>query len=312
MKILPTLAGAALAVGAAAPASAADTVVAATARATPVDAGAGHVLYSAWDGSAYRLTDGGSDALPVRGAAHPFRPDIGRDARDHAVAVYPRCTGDETGCDLYLYDFTTRRERKLRHADSPGDDEVTGAVWRDTLVFARVYHGTEGVLYKRSLAHPKRRSHRLAKQRAASVDLRGTRAALSDVREWSREPWLAWTSNGEVSRLTRVPGSGAAVDYLSAMNPTSWGSSVYWLLVRSGERDVSVLHRYNRTKHRDERVAAEIPRAASGFGYDAGTAYYAIPRQAGQIGCATGRDCPTDIHRVDGLTFEKAPPIELH
>jgi hypothetical protein len=81
---------------------------------------------------------------------------------------------------------------------------------------------------------------------------------------------------------------------------------------RSGEGDVSVLHRYNRGKHRDERVAGEIPRAASGFGYDAGAAYYAVPQQAGQIGCVTGRDCPTDIHRVDGLTFEKAPPIELH
>jgi hypothetical protein len=313
MKFLPILAGAALAVAAAAPAQAAsDTVLATAARSTPVDAGAGHVLYSAWDGSAYRLTDAGSGALPVRGAAHPFRPDIGRDAHDHAVAVYPRCTGDETGCDLYLYDFTTRRERRLRHADSPSDDEVAGAVWRDTLVFARVYHGREGVLSRRSLSHAKRSSHRLARQRAASVDLRGTRAAFSDVREWSREPWLAWTGSGTVHRLTRVPGSGAAVDYLEALNPTSWGSSVYWLLVRAGEGDVSVLHRYNRSRHRDERVAGEIPRAASGFGYDAGAAYYAVPQQAGQIGCVTGRDCPTDIHRVDGLTFEKAPPIELH
>jgi hypothetical protein len=97
-----------------------------------------------------------------------------------------------------------------------------------------------------------------------------------------------------------VPGGGASADYLDAMNPTASGSSVYWLLVRSGEHNVTELHRYNRTAERDERVAAPIAGNASGFAYDAGAAYYAL---------GSG---PTTIHRVDDLTFEAAPPIKLH
>lgn len=317
MRLLPALTGAALAVAAAAPAAHAssDTVVATTARPTPLAAGEGHVLYSAWDGTSYRLTELGSGPLPVPGAARPFAADVGRDTDDHAVTVYPRCADGARGCDLYLYDLSTRRERRLSGASSPSDDEVAGAVWRDTLVFARLYEREgeppRGVLYMRRLSDRDGPSRRLANERAASVDLRGTRAAFSNVHEWSREPWLAWTGSRDVSRLTRVPGSGAAAEALAAINPTSWDNSIYWLLTRSGDRDVSELHRYNRSTKHDERVPAEIPRVASGFAYDGGAAYYAVPQQAGQIPCAQQGDCPTDIHRADGLAFETAPPITL-
>ena len=317
MHLRRTFLGVALALAAAAPpaSAASDRVLATTARPTPLAAGGGLVLYSAWDGSSYRLTELGSGPLPIAGAAHPFKADIGRDTDDHQVAVYRRCTGDKTGCDLYLYDFQTRHERALDAANSD-NDEMGGALWRDRLVFARVYrHEGEvpkGVLYERSLTHPDRRSQRLANQRAYTVDVRGTRVAFADVREWSREPWMAHTSRDDVDRLTRVPGSGAAVDFLQAINPTAYGSSIYWLFVRSGESNVSVLHRYNRTKDRDERVAAPIPAAASGFAWDAGGAYYAIPKHPTAEGCLPDHDCPTEIHRARGLDFEKAPPIELH
>ncbi|HEX6023010.1 MAG TPA: hypothetical protein VFZ00_13505 [Solirubrobacter sp.] len=313
--ILPRIIiGAALALAVAAPAQAAsDTVVATTARPTPLAAGGGHVLYSAWDGTSYRLTEVGSGPLPIEGSPHPFRVDIGRNADDHAVAVYPRCTDDD-GCDLYMYDLETKRETRLSHASSPTDDEVAGAVWRDKLVFARLYDRANGpprgVLYMRSLSHPRQRSVRLANQRAHSIDVRGTRVPFASVREWSREPWLAWTNDQGASRLTRVPGSGAAVDFLEGMNPTAYGSSIYWLYVRSGERHASEVHRYNRSLKRDERVPTAIPASASGFAYDAGAAYYAVPQNGPE--CREDTDCPTVIHRLDGLEFEKAPPIELH
>jgi hypothetical protein len=297
--------GAALALAAAAPPAqaATDSVIATTTRPTPLAAGAGHVLYSAWDGTSYRLTDAGHGALPVPGSASPFRADIGRDARDHVVAVYPRC---ENGCDLYMYDFETGREHELRAANSPDADEVAGAVWRDRLVFARLY-GQKGVLYQRSLAHPSRASRRIVMQRAYSVDIRGTRVPFADVREWSREPWLASAAHAGASRLTLVPGSGAAVDFLAALNPTAYGSSIYWMLVRDGESNVSVLHRYNRSLRRDEQVEKPIPGVASGFAWDAADAYYALPAQ----GCLPEHDCPTAIHRETGAQFVKAPPIEL-
>jgi hypothetical protein len=314
MHVFRTLVGAALALAAAAPAAqaATDSVIATAARATPLAAGGGHVLYSAWDGTSYRLTDAGRGALPIAAAARPFKADIGRDADDHVVAVYPRCADGESGCDLYLYDFTTAREHALRAANSPTADEVAGAVWRDRLVFARVYARpgklSKGVLYERSLAHPTRRSERIAEELATSVDIRGTRIPFSDVREWSREPWLASASRAGASRLTLVPGSGAAVDFLDAMNPTAYGSSIYWLLVRDGDHTESVLHRYNRTLHRDEQVEPPIPAAASGFAWDGNDAYYAAPASGT---CLPDRDCATAIHRASGLSFVKAPPIPL-
>ena len=128
--ILPRIIlGAALALVLAAPAHAAsDTVVATTARPTPLAAGGGHVLYSDWDGTSYRLTRLGSGPLPVAGSSRPFQVDIGRDVEDHPVAVYPRC-GDR-GCDLYMFDLATNRETMLRHASSPVDDEIAGTLWR--------------------------------------------------------------------------------------------------------------------------------------------------------------------------------------
>ena len=161
---------AALALAALAPAAQAadDSVIATTARPTPLAAGSGHVLYSAWDGSSYRLTEVGRGPLAIAGEARPFHADIGRAADDHVVAVYARCEDGDTGCDLFMYDFESRREHELRAANSSGNDEIGGAVWRDRLVFARLYtregKPSKGVLYERSLAHP----HRAAAPRSIS------------------------------------------------------------------------------------------------------------------------------------------------
>ena len=95
------------------------------------------------------------------------------------------------------------------------------------------------------------------------------------------------------------------------MNPTAYGNSIYWLLVRDGESSVSVLHRYNRSRHRDERVETAIRGAASGFAWDAGDAYYAVPANPAPEGCPPQHDCPTAIHRMRHVGFVKAPPIEL-
>lgn len=133
---------------------------------------------------------------------------------------------------------------------------------------------------------------------------------FSRALEWSNEPWLASTTGARSRRLATVPGSGAAVDFLTDVNPTAYGSSLYWLLTSSGDDDYTEIHRYNRTRERDERVPTRIPAVATGFAYDAGAAYYATPAHGAE--CRADRDCPTAIHRVDGLTFGPAPPIRLH
>jgi hypothetical protein len=293
-------------------AAAADTTIATAARATPRAADGGRLLYSAWDGSRYRLTTvarGTSRVLPVAGQSVPFVADLGPGPDGHQLAIYPRCRDGQTGCDLYSYDFTSGAERRLANADSPTDDEIAGAVWRGTLVFSRFYKAKHrAFVYQRPLRGGGR-SRRMSALTARSLDLRGTRAPFSRSLEWSNEPWLAWTTGASSQRLARVPGSGAAVDFLTDLNPTAYGSSIYWMLTSSGDDNYSELHRYNRSRKRDERVAARIPAVASGFAYDAGSAYYAVPAAGGE--CLPTHDCPTVIHRADGLTFEKAPPIPL-
>jgi hypothetical protein len=291
---------------------AADTTIATAGRATPLAADGGRLLYSAWDGSQYRLTtlaNGASQVLPVAGQSVPFVADLGPGPDGDQLAIYPRCRNGATGCDLYSYDFASGAERRLANADSPTDDEIAGAVWRGKLVFSRFYKSKHrAYLYQRPL-HGGGKSRRVSALTALSLDLRGTRVPFSRSLEWSNEPWLAWTSGASSQRLARVPGSGAAVDFLTDLNPTAYGSSVYWMLTSSGDDNYSEFHRYNRSRKRDERVAAEIPAVASGFAYDAGSAYYAVPAAGGE--CLPERDCPTVIHRADGLTFEKAPPISL-
>jgi hypothetical protein len=49
------------------------------------------------------------------------------------VAVYARCSG---GCDLYLYDFAARTERRLKRPSS-ARREVLPAIWRNHVAFVR-------------------------------------------------------------------------------------------------------------------------------------------------------------------------------
>jgi hypothetical protein len=83
------------------------------------------------------------------------------------------------------------------------------------------------------------------------------------------------------------------------------------LLARSGDHNISEIHRYNRTLKRDERVPVTIAGNGSGFAYDAGTAYYAVPANNPANGCSATQDCPTAILRADGLSFQPAPPIRV-
>jgi hypothetical protein len=97
-------------------ARAADAVVATTARPTPLTTDGGDLLYSAWDGTSYRLTllaGGVTTTLPVAGAATPFQADLGPGPSGHELVVYPRCAHGVFSCDLHAYDRTTRTETAI-------------------------------------------------------------------------------------------------------------------------------------------------------------------------------------------------------
>ena len=104
--------------------------------------------------------------LPVRGRTVPFDVDLGPGAGGRVVAVYSRCRRDPdyalpagslpqpnysrgVGCDIYRYDFSTRRESKVAAVSGKASSEYMPSIWRNRIAFARVYerrHGRAGVV----------------------------------------------------------------------------------------------------------------------------------------------------------------------
>jgi hypothetical protein len=208
---------------AAAPGHAADQVIAAVDRPTPISAYGGGLLFSVRDPSTgmYRLTytEPLRPPAPLPGVPErsvPFDADLGPGLHGRFLAVYSRCDEEPSfdplegagppdyttgrGCDLYQYDFTAKKEKMLRNASGPEGSEVLPSVWKDRIAFARVYIGTSrSYIYERArTAYGP--SHRMpagspgtGKVRAhpTGVELYGRRLALSWVYSGSRGLSLA-------------------------------------------------------------------------------------------------------------------------
>lgn len=112
-------------------------VVAEPARATPVDADLGLVVWSAWDGSAFRLTlrDGAGRvrALPIAPSARPFDADVGDDATGRRVVAYTRCAST---CDVRLHEVGSGRDTAFGAAARPGVDERAPSISRGQVAWA--------------------------------------------------------------------------------------------------------------------------------------------------------------------------------
>src|SRR4051812_7838347 len=105
-----------LGLGSAAPALAADTVVAHLLRPSTIRSYADVQVFSDFDGSAYRLAirrSGQVERLPVAPSQAPFDADIGPDRQGRPQLIYTRCkseradvnlgTNTSGGCDLVVF-----------------------------------------------------------------------------------------------------------------------------------------------------------------------------------------------------------------
>lgn len=102
--------------------------------------------------------DGGLVAVYSRCAVEP---DVERVRKEFGSRVfsnpYPAYTAGR-GCDIYRYDFETRRESLVEGASTRGASEMLPSIWGDRVAFVRVYErrdGDRGVfpyLYVRPLA----------------------------------------------------------------------------------------------------------------------------------------------------------------
>lgn len=320
----------ALALMLAAPAAAADTVVATTARPTTVDAFAGRAVWSAWDPAAraYRLTeyaDGQVRTLPVAPSRVPFDVDLGPAPRRGTLAVYSRCKrppvtswqlNGRRGCDLYRYDFRRSRESRIARANSRSD-EYWPTVWRGRLAFTRTYPPKRGrtrrLLYWRPLhgGGSSRRLDRGPTNRGDAVpeqlDIKWRRVAFVWKYEYGADLRLD-TTTGRERRLVRLPGSGAAATELVAQGPTIARRRVHWTLAVTGDAPVySEIRRHHLRRRKDTRATTRIEtgpsalRATEGFAQDGAASWYV--RTAGPDAY--------EIRVARGLGYEPAPPPRL-
>ena len=121
-------------------------------RPTPIDTFRGHAVWSHLDAARrFRLVHrfaGRIETLPIRSRGVVFDADLGPDARNRVALVYSRCAGLEDArfrsgfsnyrrCDLYRYDFATRRETRLRTLSTPTSSERFPSLWHGRIAFLR-------------------------------------------------------------------------------------------------------------------------------------------------------------------------------
>jgi hypothetical protein len=139
------------------------------------------------------------------------------------------------------------------------------------------------------------------------LDMRGRRVAFSQHLEFGGS--LRLTSIGGRGRvLVGLPGSGAAVNDLSAQGPAISGDTVRWGYVVAGDRPAFMEIRRVATATRNEqrattRVDALDDRSSptTGFAFFDGVAWYVRTRVADAF----------EVHRATALTYEPAPPPHL-
>lgn len=188
---------AALALAGAVPSTAsADTKIATIDRPTMLSAYDTGLLFSRHDPRTDRFTlwfarRGSKPApLPIRDRPVPFDADIGPGTHGRLLAVYSRCASEpaldpdnddgppdytrSSGCDLFQFDFSTGKERKLAVSD-PRGSEVLPSVWGNTVAFVR-----DGRLLARSgLDAPRRLTGGPGRDGTpTALDLRGRRLAF--------------------------------------------------------------------------------------------------------------------------------------
>ncbi len=170
---------------------------------------------------------------------HPVNADLGPRAGGGLVAVYARCERD--GCDLFLLDLQSGRERGLGISSSL-QDEVAPSAWNGRYAFSRAGVGnepgpSEGLL----TALPLRR---LAPGVPFETDLKGRRIAYASAR-YARDFTLTrivvkrFDRSGRGRRCVVARArddSGALRSAAKLFSPVLRADFVYWLTRRYDPR----------------------------------------------------------------------------
>jgi hypothetical protein len=161
---------------------------------TSFPAAAGHMtargdllVWSPWTGPGRLMSGFGAAASPLPIPRARFASvDLGTDVQGRAVLVYSACQiRRPRHCDLGLYDFASRRHRRLSGLSRPGCGERGARVSRGAIVFARDCTGSAGRhldgIYLKRPGRSLRRVRGLPRA-IGSFDLAGNRLAFVERR----------------------------------------------------------------------------------------------------------------------------------
>lgn len=179
------------------------TVVAETGAATRVSAYGGVVAWSFYSSKSrsFRLMvrrGGRTSRASVRRSQEPFDVDLGPGRDGRPRAVYSRCRRPTTdlrplpvrgvfrsaGCDIFVYDFDRRSERRVGSVSTRSGSEQFPTIWRDRIGFVRAGSQPGLALYvndghgrSRRIPGGTRGVRRLPPE-VLTLDLRGSRLAF--------------------------------------------------------------------------------------------------------------------------------------
>ena len=179
---------------------------------TSFPAAAGHMtargdllVWTPWTGPGRLMSGFGAAASPLPIPRARFASvDLGADVRGRAVLVYSACqVRRPRHCELGLYDFASRRHRRLSGLSRPGCSERGARVSRGAIVFARDCRGSAGRhldgLYLKRPGKPVRRMRGVPAVR--SFDLDGNTVALIHSQQRDGPEEATWWLTTEVRVL---------------------------------------------------------------------------------------------------------------
>jgi hypothetical protein len=244
------------------------------------------------------LFSGGQRRLaPVGPFSIRVEPALGPGRRGEPVAAYSRCTGPGDllfldGCDLFVLDLRSGRERKLRSLSTRRWSENAVAVWRGRYLFAR--WGPGGGVF---LSRPRRK---LFPAQVTEVDLRGAVAALNVYNP--RGPrttsiWVAYIPRRGRARRCLVARGG-----FEDSSPVLTGRFVYW--TRLSEPANKIQRRRIPSRRCAQRGPVETLRSGD----------TSIPRDVEDVAVAAGRvyytgDSSTDSALGPRSLFQMTDPL---
>jgi hypothetical protein len=265
---------------AAASPAAADETIGEVADLTPVDAWAGRLAWSERDPATGRFqlmtrTSGAATRVPVDPRSKPFDVDLGPGPDGSTVAAYSR------GGRLYLYDFGSGHERRLR-----GSGKLP-SVWHGKLAWVSARR-----LFVRRLAGGAAREVRGGRGDYVALDLHGRRLAFVRVRphgEGHEYQMLLQDGRG-VAKLVDRAASGL-LSIVEMMRPSFEGGGLYYAVSRrlaAGQRFL----RYDLSTHRLREVVSRSRIRSAAF--DRGRFFYLQTQSEGEgdDGCVDANLAP--------------------